>query len=184
MFTSREVTSAAAAAATTATMTAMRRTERRGGCGVVSDMAESSVGVPDVPVAFEAGELLRCAGLAGVIDRRRQLRMAAAAGSLGDGAVARSDLDRLLEAAGGEGEGVVPAVQRLGEPLPGEVVRGVAIVADRDGVVAGAGPPLELLAHDVAVHARLRVVGQIGAAARVGEGEAADADQHAEGEAD
>jgi hypothetical protein len=64
------------------------------------------------------------------------------------------------------------------------VVRGVAVVAHRHRVVAGAGPALELLAHDVAVHARLRVVGQVRAAAGVGESEAAHADQHAEGDPD
>jgi hypothetical protein len=64
--------------------------------------------------------------------------------------------------------------------LPTRVVRGVAVVAHSDAVVARHDPAVELLAHDVTVHARRGVVGQVGSAARIHERVAPDADGDAE----
>ena len=68
--------------------------------------------------------------------------------------------------------------------LPTRSWRRVAVVADRDGAVARALPAVELLAHDVAVRARLRIVAQVRRAARVDEGVATQTQQQAQHDAD
>src|SRR5262245_47891236 len=92
-----------------------------------------------------------------------------------DVAVVRGDLDRLLEVLQGEGSGVAEAVVGLGQPLRDARVRQMTLDARRGVPVAALEPAIVLVVHDVAVHARARVGGEIGEAVRVDERERADA---------
>ena len=86
----------------------------------------------------------------------------------------------------GEGGGVVVAVRGLGDVLLGEMGRHVAVVAGGDGVVRAFAPGVVLVVHDVAVDAGPGIVGEVGEALGIAEGEAADtgheAQQDREGE--
>src|SRR5215207_6245179 len=139
--------------------------------------------VPDVAVAARARELAAHPAVP-ALDGLHDRFVAGAARALRNFVVELVDADRLVEAAGREVERVPEAVARLGVVLAQQVVRRVAVVAAGDRAVRGLDPAVELLAHDVTVGARLRVVGQVRVAARVDEGEAADADDDAEGDAD
>jgi hypothetical protein len=77
--------------------------------------------------------------------------------------VARLDADGFLEILEGEGLGMVVAIAGLHEELVDEVVVGqVAVVAHGVGMVRSMPPVVVLLPHDMAVHAYLRIVGQVG----------------------
>src|SRR5215813_7933097 len=93
-----------------------------------------------------------------------------------DVAVVRSDLDRLLEVLQSEGSGVAKAVVCLGHPLREARVRQMALDARRGVPVPALEPAVVLVVHDVAVHARARVGGQVREAVRVDERERADPD--------
>src|SRR5438093_420416 len=86
-----------------------------------------------------------------------------------DVAVARRDLDRLLEVLQGEGGGVAKAVVGLRRPLREARVRQMTLDARRGVPVAALEPAAVLVVHDVAVHARAGVGGEIGEAVRVAE---------------
>src|SRR5688500_2236607 len=137
----------------------------------------SSVAVSAGGMTPQAGERV---GPGMRLDRLDDRLMAVPAGRLGDGPVARGDLDGLRESAGRERERMPEAVERLRRVLGGEAGRRVAVVARGDLAMAGLGPAVVLLAHDVAVHARARIVGQVGGALRVHERVGADADADAE----
>src|ERR1044072_3594043 len=138
--------------------------------------------VPDVAVATRAGEFAPefCVP---ALDGLRHVLVAGAARALRHLVVVFVDANRLVERARREVERMPEAVARFGVVLAHKVVRRVAVVAGGDGAVRGLDPAVELLAHDVAVGARLRGVRQVRVAARVDEGEAADADADAEGDA-
>ena len=109
------------------------------------------------------------------VDRLRDLLVTAPAGVFRHFVIARRDPDRIGEGAGREVEGVPEAVARLGLVFPEQVVRRVTVVAHRHCMVRGLDPRVEVLAHHVAVGARLGVVGQVGRTAGVYERERADA---------
>src|SRR5262249_47350068 len=92
-----------------------------------------------------------------------------------DVAVMRRDLDRLLEVLQGEGGGVAEAVVGLRHPLRDAGVGKVALGARRGVRLAALEPGVVLVVHDVAVHARARVGGEVREAVRVDERERADA---------
>lgn len=71
------------------------------------------------------------------------------------------DADRILKPSRRERDRVVPAVERLRVVLPDDVVRSMAIVANGDRMVSGLRPCAEVVVHHVAVHASLRVIGQV-----------------------
>ena len=75
---------------------------------------------------------------------------------------------------------MVVAVLGLGEVLADESVRQMALDADGDGMVARLLPGVVLRLHDVAVHARLRIVADVRETLGVKESEAADTQQQAE----
>src|SRR5262245_38647241 len=89
--------------------------------------------------------------------------------------IARGDLDRLLEVLQCEGRRVPEAVLGLGHPLAEARVGQVALHARRRVPVAALEPAVVLLVHHVAVHAGLRVGGEIGKALGVDEREGPDA---------
>jgi hypothetical protein len=89
---------------------------------------------------------------------------------VGNPVIPRSDDDVIRKSAGGEGQGVIHAVEGFGEVLREESGRGVAVVTDRDCMMGRPSPAFELLAHDVAVGAGGRIVRHVGGSARVSEG--------------
>ena len=109
----------------------------------------------------------------GVVDRLGDLGVAGAAGVLGDASVSLGDAKGIGIAADREVERVPEAVARLHRVLGNQRVRRVTVVARRHGVMAPLGPRGEVLAHDVAVRARRRIVAEVRVAARVPEGEQA-----------
>jgi hypothetical protein len=73
-----------------------------------------------------------------------------------------ADLDWIGEIAGCESQTVVPPVDPFDDPLVGEGMGRVAIVAGGNRFVAGMIPAIELIAHDMAVDTSLWIVGKIG----------------------
>ena len=63
-----------------------------------------------------------------------------------------------------EFERMIPAVIRFGNQLGNERMRRVAVIADGPAMVAGFLPRFELIAHDVAVCALVRIVAEVGEA--------------------
>ena len=53
------------------------------------------------------------------------------------------------------------AIRCLCVVFPEEIMRGMAVVAGRRGVVAGFLPAIELLAHDMAIGTRARIVAHV-----------------------
>lgn len=60
--------------------------------------------------------------------------------------------------------GVPKAILRLDEILQHEFMRNMAIIAGRDGMMAGLLPAVVLVAHDVTIDTRLRIAAEIGKA--------------------
>jgi hypothetical protein len=87
--------------------------------------------------------------------------MTVTAGLFSDLAAVWLDLNVVFIAAGGEEKGMPEAVGCLGCILPDEICRGVAVIAGGNASMRRFKPPVVLFAHDVAVGARRRVVGQI-----------------------
>src|ERR1043166_2963057 len=145
-------------------------------------MVVSSLEMADRGVTAEARE--RGAPVRLRVDGLHDGRVTVAARALGHVAVARGDLDRLGKAAGGEVERVPEPVEGFRPVLAGEARRRVAVVARGDRAVAARDPAVVLLAHDVAVHARARVVGQVRGALGVDERVATDAEREPDGHGD
>src|SRR5262245_42815254 len=113
-------------------------------------------------------------------DRVDESLVAPHAVPLDDRPVGGGDLDRLLEVLEREGRGVPEAVVGLGDPLA-EARRGeMALHARRGVAVAALEPAVVLVVHDVAVHARPRIGGQVREPLGVHEGEGADPGAHAD----
>ena len=98
--------------------------------------------------------------------------------ALRDSFVAGLYLDRILEIAQCECQRVKKSVVRFGDPFSDCVVRQVAIVANRNVVVAGMLPRVEMLLHNMAIHARLRIVTQVTGALAVTKCERAQSDKN------
>ena len=76
--------------------------------------------------------------------------------------VRRTDPDRIAIVLQGELHRVVPAIVRFGEELGQKLMRHMAVIADRAGVVARFLPGSQVFAHDVTVGAGIRIVAEIG----------------------
>ena len=113
-------------------------------------------------------------------DRVDNFSMAIATRLFGNHSAVRLDLNVVLITAHGKEKRVPEAVRRLGPIFTDEVVRSVTAVATRHRAVRRAEPGVELLAHDVAVGARRRIVGQIRPALGIRERICADADGDAD----
>lgn len=95
------------------------------------------------------------------IDTSHHGRMTAATGVFRDGFIHLRRLERLVKSTGGEGQRVVESVNTLDRVFPEKVMRRMAVVADRDGVMAGLEPGVVMVLHHVAIRAGGRVVGEI-----------------------
>ncbi len=68
------------------------------------------------------------------------------------------------------------------DPFADEVVREVAIIADRDVLMTALHPRIMVVLHHVAVDAGLRIVAQVTRTFAVTEGEGADTGEDAQGD--
>ena len=103
-------------------------------------------------------------------DGFRNVCVTFATGFVGNFLVSFGDLNGVGIIAGGEIERVPETVLRLGGILAHKIRRGVTIVAGRHTPMARLDPAIVLLLHDVAIHARLGIVGEIRRALGVDEG--------------
>ena len=106
--------------------------------------------------------------------------MASQAVVLEDRRRARVELNRVVEILEREAPRVPIAVLHLRRVFADQVVRHVAIVADGDSMVAGVLPTVVLLAHEVAVYTRGRIVGEVRPAFGGVKREAASAGEYAD----
>lgn len=97
--------------------------------------------------------------------------MAIQAGTLSHAAIAIFNPDRFRKISGRKSQRVKQAVVGLGDPFAKKIVRQMAIIATGDRMVAGFFPRVVVRLHDVTVRAGLGIVGKIGSAATVIEGE-------------
>lgn len=114
------------------------------------------------------------------VDAVDDLLMTAHTVLLKHGGIAGLHHDRLVKILQGEALRMMVAVFRLRHVLPDEIVRGMTIVARRYGMMRTLLPACILLTHDVAVHARLGVVGEIGEPLAVIEGVPAHASEESD----
>src|SRR5579871_943224 len=103
------------------------------------------------------------------INCRSNRLVAAPAGILGNCVIEFCDFNRVGKMAGGEIKGMPEAVICFDRVFPDEVVRSVAVVAGRGGVMARFKPGVVLCLHDVAVRAGRGIVGQVRVTLRVEE---------------
>lgn len=86
------------------------------------------------------------------------------------------DLNRLVEVPHRECPRMIPPVDGLGQVFADEIRRRMALIANGDVVVSRLLPRVIDIVHDVAVHARSRIVRHVGEAAGVAEGEEPEAE--------
>jgi hypothetical protein len=91
-------------------------------------------------------------------DLADEIAMAIQAIGIQNAGAFRTNPNGLIEILECESLGMVIAVGDFYQPFPEESVRNVTVVANGKAVMAGFLPPVELFAHDVAVHAHVRVV--------------------------
>ena len=72
-----------------------------------------------------------------------------------------ANANRFVKVLEGEAFAMPDAVLRFGQILRNESVRGVAVVAGGDGMMAAMLPAIELLAHDMAIHAGVGIVAEV-----------------------
>jgi hypothetical protein len=97
-----------------------------------------------------------------------------------DPAIAGLNLYGFVEVACGKGQGMEKAVVHFGHPFPEEVMRQVAVVADRHMVMARFLPGIEMALHHMTRGTRPWVVAEIAPSLTVTKGIDADAHQHPE----
>lgn len=88
--------------------------------------------------------------------------MTVLAGALRYPFVQALDLDNVGKSACGEGQGMKESVRCFDSVFPDEIVRCVAIVAGRYGVMAAGQPSRIIILHHMTVRAAFRVIAQVG----------------------
>jgi len=89
------------------------------------------------------------------------------------------DLNRVVVVIECKGQGMKEPVVGLGRPFSDEVVGQMAIVADGNTLMRRFLPRIEMILHDMAIGARLRVIAEVAGALSVTEREYAKAEQNA-----
>lgn len=105
------------------------------------------------------------------------------AGTLRHPFVSRFDLNRIAVTTQRERQRMEKAVVSFRHPFADRVMGQMAVVADRDMMVAGVLPGIKVILHGVAIDARLRIVAEVTAALAIAEGERAKAEQNAQQQA-
>ena len=100
--------------------------------------------------------------------------------ALGHAAIPWLDLNRVVIATQRKGDRMEKAVVRLGHPFAYGMVRKMAVVANRDMVMAAVLPGIVLRLHRVAIHAAFWIVAQVTGAFAVAERKDAGAGQHSQ----
>lgn len=98
---------------------------------------------------------------------------------LGDSGIKLSNMDVFRIVVKCEGKAVVETVDAFDDPLVKIAVGSVTVIARRHRLVRRVAPPIELLAHDMAVHAGVWIIREVGEAFGVNKGEGAKPHQHA-----
>ena len=129
--------------------------------------------MPNSPVALSTINVLAVCG-----QFRNERLMAPDAVVLHDSQTAGLDLDRLVKILKRKALAVPQAMLDLDQILAYKIVRHVAIVARRRRVVRALSPAVVLIAHDMAIHARSRVVRQVAQPLGIVEREHAHAEHH------
>lgn len=80
---------------------------------------------------------------------------------LHDSQIAIFDTQVVWVIAGGERDGVKQAIVGFGDPFADEIVWHVAVIANRDRVVAAVLPRIHGVVHDVAIDAGLGIIAQV-----------------------
>ena len=101
------------------------------------------------------------------------------AGALCYALVARLDLNWIAVATERECQRMKKSVISFGHPFADRMMWQMAIVADRDMMVAGVLPRIEMLLHRVAIDTRLRIVAEVAGALAIAECERAKPKQNA-----
>ena len=113
----------------------------------------------------DAGVTLKAGNVASAVDSedgRCQLRMTVLAGALGYPFVVAPDLDNVGKFARGERKGVKESVRCFDGVFPDEIMRRVAIVSSRYGVMAACQPGRIIILHHMTVRTAFRIVAQVG----------------------
>jgi len=95
------------------------------------------------------------------IDSLDDVLVAIPARSLGNLPVPWSNLDRFMEIPQSKRHRVMISIQCLGHVLTHELMRGMAVVTDRDRMMTRLQPTIEMIIHHVAVRAGGRIVRQV-----------------------
>lgn len=99
------------------------------------------------------------------------------AGRLSHAFVPRLDLNRIMIILHGKSERMKETVVGFRHPFPDVVVRQMAIVTDRDMMVATCLPRVHMLLHDMTIDASIRIVAQVTRTASVSKRKCSDAHQ-------
>jgi hypothetical protein len=95
-------------------------------------------------------------------------------------AIARLDLDGLVKVLQRKGQRMKKAVVSLDHPFPNGMVRKVAVVADRNALVTGVLPRVEMILHDVAIRTARWIVAEVTRAFSIPKSKQAESAQHAQ----
>ena len=112
--------------------------------------------MPNTRVAADAGK--RIAGCSHGFDVMHDILMTLAAGIFRDSKAASFYLNWLVKFVRGEREGMKKSVISFGVVFGNESGRRMAIVAGGNGAMTGLDPGVEMILHDMAVSAGLRIV--------------------------
>lgn len=142
--------------------------------------------VTSIPMTVQARDLV--AIRAGAASRRihgvHHIGMALAASCLGHAAVALCHLDGIGKTAGGEKVGMPKAVLGFGPILRQPACGCMTVVARGHSVMAPVLPSVVLFPHDMAIHAGLRIIRQVGITPGRDEGVGAGAQRNAHHDTD
>lgn len=127
-------------------------------------------------MAADAGEILP---LMIEVDFVHNLLMTIPAGFFRNAVIPFGDLNRFMKITCGKRPGMVETIECLGEVFINQRVRGVAIIAGGDVLMAGLHPAVILLIHDMTIGAGGRIVSQVRGALCVNKCVAADSSGYA-----
>ena len=114
--------------------------------------------VPDFPVAVKTVGILT---LESGAHESGYFLVATDTGILDNGTIESFYLQWLGEISSSKGHTVVPAINRFDHVFPQEIRGSVAIIACRRRVMAGAGPNVVMLPHDVTILTGYGIIPQI-----------------------
>jgi hypothetical protein len=94
-------------------------------------------------------------------DLMHKVRMAMQAGLLSHAMISRFNSNGFVEILERKRQRMEKTVVGLGIPLSNKIMRQMAVIADRDVLVAGLLPRIEVALHDMAIRAALRIAAEV-----------------------